>query len=61
MGLSSTPIFDQTPILKENEVSAENVAILHVYYQSTVYRSQKKEQLVGLTEFLCKHERLIRY
>lgn len=61
MGLSSTPIFDQTPMLKENEISAENVAILHVFYQSTVYRSQKKEQLVGLTEFLCKHAPLIIY
>lgn len=55
MGLSSTPILGQTPFLTEKKVLAENVAILHVYYQSTVYRSQKKEQLVGLTEFLCKY------
>lgn len=55
MGLSSTPIFGQTPFLTKKHVLAENVAILHVYYQSTVYRSQKKEQLVGLTEFLCEH------
>lgn len=54
MSLSSTPIFNQANILTNNGISAENVAILHVYYQSTVYRSQKKEQLVGLTEFLCK-------
>lgn len=54
MGLSATPIFDQASILKNKKISAADVAILHVYYQSTVYRSQKKEQLVGLTEFLCE-------
>lgn len=54
MRLSSTPIFNQAPILKKFGVSAENVAILHVYFETTVHRSHKKEQLVGLTEFLCK-------
>lgn len=55
MRLSSTPIFNHAPILKKYGVSAEDVAILHVYYETTVHRSHKKEQLVGLTEFLCKH------
>lgn len=53
MSLSSTPIFTQTPILRNTGVDANNAAILHIYYQSSYYRSQKKEQLVGLTEFLC--------
>lgn len=54
MSLSSTPIFNQTPLLRSSGVDAENAAILHIYYQSSYHRSQKKEQLVGLTEFLCK-------
>lgn len=53
MSLSSTPIFNQAPLLKNSGVDAENAAILHIYYQSSYHRSQKKEQLVGLTEFLC--------
>lgn len=53
MGLSSTPIFDRAPLVIKNNLTAENAAILHVYYQSSFYRSQNKEQLVGLTEFLC--------
>lgn len=54
MSLSSTPIFKQAPLLRYSGVDAENAAILHIYYQSSYYRSQKKEQLIGLTEFLCE-------
>lgn len=54
MQLSSTPIFNQAPLLRNRGVDTENTAILHIYYQSSYHRSQKKEQLVGLTEFLCK-------
>lgn len=54
MSLSATPIFNRAPILRNSGVDAQNAAILHIYYQSSYYRSHKKEQLVGLTEFLCK-------
>lgn len=54
MSLSATPIIDRAPILRDTGVDAENAAILHIYYQSSYYRSHKKEQLIGLTEFLCK-------
>lgn len=56
MSLSSTPIFDQSPILQKMDRLAKNTAVLHVYYQSSFYRSQNKEQFTGLTEFLCKHK-----
>lgn len=55
MSLSSIPIFDRAPILKENHLLYKNVAIWHVYYQSTFYRSENKQELIGFTEFLCKH------
>lgn len=54
MALSTTPIFHQAPALTRFNVSAEDVAILHVYYESLIVWSQKKELLIGLTEFLCK-------
>lgn len=57
MALSSTPIFEQAPLIIKNNLTSKNTAILHVYYQSTFYRSQNKEQLVGLTEFLCMHQK----
>lgn len=55
MALSSTPIYDDAPILKKYGLVAKNTGILHIYYQSSFYRSQNKEQFTGLTEFLCKH------
>lgn len=55
MSLSSIPIFDRAPILKKNHLLYKNAAILHVYYQSTFYRSENKQELIGFTEFLCKH------
>lgn len=53
MGLSAIPIYEQAPLLKERNMLAENSAILHVYFQSTYYQSQNKEELIGFTEFLC--------
>lgn len=50
--LSATPIFDQAPLLKEKNLAVSDSAILHVYFQSTYYQSQNKEELIGFTEFL---------
>lgn len=52
--LSATPIFDQAPLLKEKNLAVSDSAILHVYFQSTYYQSQNKEELIGFTEFLCE-------
>lgn len=52
--LSSTPIFNRAPLLDQFGVAADDMAVLHVYYENLIYSSQKKEQLVGFTEFLCK-------
>lgn len=27
---------------------------MHVYYESSYYRSSSKEELIGFTEFLCE-------
>lgn len=45
MGLSSVPMFDNAPLLKRYNLTADNTAILHVYYQNTYYRSQNKEEV----------------
>lgn len=53
MELSSMPIFEGAPRLQKNNLSRGNASILQVYYQSTYYRSEDKEELIGFTEFLC--------
>lgn len=55
MALSSTPMFDHAPLLQRYNLTVENTSILHVYYQSSFYRSQNKEELIGFTEFLCEY------
>lgn len=54
MSFSSNPIFADTPFLKQNRLTAQNVSVLQVYYQRSYFRGQKIEELIGFTEFLCK-------
>lgn len=54
MGFSATPIFENASFLKRKGITAANTSILNVYYQRGSYRGQDKEELIGLTEFLCK-------
>lgn len=55
MGFSATPIYGKSPIIRRNGLNVENTSILHVYYQRGYYRGSDKEELIGFTEFLCKH------
>lgn len=59
--LSATPILTQashshvqfkSDVLRSNDV--KDLAILHVYFQDSHFRSQIKEELIGFTEFLCE-------
>lgn len=56
MSLSATPIFAEASFMKTRNLTARNTGILHVYYQSSYYRSHNKEELIGFTEFLCNYQ-----
>lgn len=51
---STAKIFEQVPFLLKNNLETKNIAILHIYYSRSSFRSQIKEELVGFTDFLCK-------
>lgn len=51
---SMSKIFEQNPWLKEKNLNPKNIAILHAYYAQTSFRSEKKEELFGFADFLCK-------
>lgn len=50
--LSTAPLLENTAILRG--FSAENVSVLHIFYKKKFFRSERKEELIGFTEFLCK-------
>lgn len=52
--VSMAKIFDEIPFLRRNNLKSKNIAILHAYYGKSTFRSQRKEELVGFTDFLCK-------
>lgn len=52
--VSMATIFDEIPFLRRNNLKSKNIAIVHAYYGKSTFRSQRKEELVGFTDFLCK-------
>lgn len=57
-GISMTPLFDQSPILLKNRIAPKTATLVHVFYRESHFRSQIKAELVGFTDFLCKHRTL---
>lgn len=53
--LSLTPLLARSPLLQKRNLQVSNTAILHIYYKENSFRSQKKDELVGFTDFLCKY------
>lgn len=51
---STARIYDQVPFLRQHKLETKNVAILHTYYSKSSFRSERKRELVGFTDFLCK-------
>lgn len=51
---SMAPLLHKAPILSKTDLSSENVSVIHIYYKNNYFRSQKKDELIGFTEFLCK-------
>lgn len=52
--ISLSPLLERSPLLEQNKLVASNTAMLHIYYKEQSVRSQRKEELIGFTEFLCK-------
>lgn len=59
--LSSAPILRPKELLPNeyastifNQHSINDLAILHIFFRENSFRSQKREELIGFTEFLCK-------
>lgn len=51
---STAKIFEKIPFLRRNKLQTKNIAMVHIYYSHSTFRSQRKEELVGFTDFLCK-------
>lgn len=51
--VSMAPIFQQTPILAKRNLFGPNISVAHMFYKKNFFRSQKKDELIGFTEFLC--------
>lgn len=51
--ISLTPLLARSPLLQQRGLDPSNTAIAHIYYKDFSVRSQKKEELIGFTEFLC--------
>lgn len=52
--ISMAPLLKQPPSLRKKQMAPGNAALLHIFYKDFYFRSQKKEELIGFTEFLCK-------
>lgn len=53
--LSITHLFERSPLLQELDLNKSSLAVLHAYFKDGHFRSSKKEEYIGFTEFLCKH------
>lgn len=51
--ISISKLLMKSPWLDKNEMIPSNTAVVHIYYKENSFRSQRKEELVGFTEFLC--------
>lgn len=51
--VSMAPLIPRYPLKKIN-INTDNAAVIHVFYRENFFRSQRKEELIGFTEFLCK-------
>lgn len=68
--LSMTPILGSALYFRDGDkintntkrpMVEKDLAVLHVYFRESLFRSQKKEELIGFTEFLCKKILIVFY
>lgn len=51
--ISLSPLLARAPMLQKRKLNTSNTAIVHIYYKDPTFRSQRKDELIGFTEFLC--------
>lgn len=52
--VSMAPLLQEAPLLAKQGHLGPNVSVMHIFYKSNFFRSQKKDELIGFTEFLCE-------
>lgn len=54
--VSMAPLLQDAPILQQSNrsLSGPNVSVVHIFYKNNYFRSQKKNEIIGFTEFLCE-------
>lgn len=52
--VSTAPLLPNEALLKDSGITAQNVSIMHIFYENSYFRSQSKGEILGFTEFLCK-------
>lgn len=50
--ISISQLLFRSPWLQEKKMRPSDAAIVHIYYKENTFRSQRKEELIGFTEFL---------
>lgn len=51
--LSMAPIIEESPLMKTNSMQVKDTSILHIFFREGFFRSQKRDEIIGFTEFLC--------
>lgn len=51
--VSIAPLHSNQKLLKNTTLKEQNVTTMHIFYKNMYFRSQRKEEIIGLTEFLC--------
>lgn len=51
--VSVAPLLPNEALLKNRGITAQNVSIMHIFYENSFFRSQSKDEILGFTEFLC--------
>lgn len=61
--VSMAPLLQDAPILQQSNrsFSGPNVSVVHIFYKNNYFRSQKKNEIIGFTEFLCELSLIISF
>ncbi|XP_031627357.1 pickpocket protein 28-like [Contarinia nasturtii] len=50
--ISMAPLLPQAPLLAKQGLLGPNVSVMHIFFKNNYFRSQRKDELIGFTEFL---------
>lgn len=52
--VSMARIMPGSMLMRKYRLNESSTGILHVFFRERYFRSQKREEIIGFTEFLCK-------